>query len=151
MVCVREEPFHASYQLETAADFSTRRLLLEVEGERWSRRLEIVRDAAGRWSSPTGAAVPPLEGALDVDLTTYCITNSPPVLRHRLHEVPGSVELLVAWVTLPDAEVKAVRQRYTHVAQGRVLYESGSFRSELEFDEHGLVVDYPAYAKRVYP
>ena len=59
----------------------------------------------------------------------------------------------MAWVTLPDLRVHAVRQRYTHLARAGggavVRYQQGSFAADVEFDAEGFVADYPGLAHRV--
>ncbi|MEU1935614.1 putative glycolipid-binding domain-containing protein [Streptomyces coeruleorubidus] len=55
----------------------------------------------------------------------------------------------MAWVSVPDLAVRPSRQTYTHLAPGRVRYASGDFRSDLEMDEEGYVVEYPSLATRL--
>ena len=147
------EPYQVSYRLETTAGWVTASLAVQSWGSGWSRALELRRDDDGSWSAEPGGPLPELDGALDCDLGLCCLTNTMPVLRHRLHAHAGSVELRVAWVSVPDLTVHVQRQRYTHLARaGRgavVRYESGNFAASVEFDEDGLVVDYPGLARRV--
>jgi hypothetical protein len=42
-----------------------------------------------------------------------------------------------------------MQQRYTRLADRRYLYGSSGFAVELEVDEHGLVIDYPPYWRRL--
>ncbi|MEV8593894.1 putative glycolipid-binding domain-containing protein [Streptomyces sp. NPDC052012] len=72
-------------------------------------------------------------------------------LRHDLHRALGERRFLMAWVAVPDLDVRPSRQTYTHVAPGRVRFASGDFSSELEVDAEGLVVDYPLPARRATP
>jgi hypothetical protein len=60
-----------------------------------------------------------------------------------------SRDLMVAYIDFPDLKVSAVPQRYTRTSEDHYLYESGSFRADLSVDEHGLVLDYPGYWRRV--
>jgi hypothetical protein len=60
----------------------------------------------------------------------------------------------MAWVSVPDLAVRPSGQTYTHLGRtgdggGRVRYASGSFRSDLEVDADGLVVEYPRLARRL--
>jgi hypothetical protein len=54
---------------------------------------------------------------------------------------------------VPDLTVRPSRQTYTHLARtergARVRYAAGDYRSEVEFDPDGLVVDYPGMARRL--
>lgn len=54
-------------------------------------------------------------GAVDCDLGRSPLTNVMPVRRHRLHEAPGAVDFLMAWVSVPDLGVHRSRQRYEHL------------------------------------
>jgi uncharacterized protein len=147
------EPCTVSYRLETLDRFVTASLSVAAWGAGWSRSLELRRDADGAWSAEPGGVLPDLDGALDCDLAYCCLTNTMPVLRHRLHGRVGSVDLLVAWVSVPDLRVRASRQRYRHLARAGggavVRYESGTFAADVEFDGAGFVVDYPGLARRV--
>jgi len=105
-------------------------------------------------AAPAGP-IPWLDGALDCDLGLSPLTNSMPALRHRLLEEDGSVDLLLAWVSVPDLGVHASRQRYTALRDrpgGRLIrFESldSGFTAELAFDADGLVVDYPGIGRQL--
>jgi uncharacterized protein len=110
----------------------------------------------GAGASLALARLPRLEGALDCDLGLSPLTNSMPVLRHRLLETDGSVEFLMAWVSVPDLGAHPSRQRYTALRDlpggGRLIrYESldSTFTADLGFDRDGLVVDYPGIGRRL--
>ncbi len=147
------EPCTVSYRLETSDRFVTATLSVAAWGADWSRSLELRREADGAWSAEPGGALPDLDGAMDCDLAFCCLTNTMPVLRHRLHGRVGSVDLLVARVTVPDLRVRAARQRFTHLARAGggavVRLQSASFAADVEFDAGGFVVDYPGLARRV--
>ena len=146
------EPYWITYELETRDSFVTRRLLVTAETESVRRSLDLVHDGRGRWTAD-GEALPGVEGALDCDLGLCPLTNTMPVLRHGLHRGPGEREFLVAWVSVPGLVVRPSRQVYTHLGRtdggGHVRYASGDFRSDLEFDADGCVVDYPGLARRL--
>jgi hypothetical protein len=147
------EPCTVSYRLETTSGYVTASLRVEAWGTDWSRSLELWRDAAGAWRGSPGGALPELDGALDCDLAYCCLTNTMPVLRHRLQSRAGSVDLAVAWVSVPDLAVHVSRQRYTHLARAAggavVKFESGRYAADVEFDAAGFVTDYPGLARRV--
>jgi hypothetical protein len=142
------EPYWVSYELETAEGFVTRRLSVRVETAAQERVLDLRHDGHGTWTG-NGEPLPGVDGALDCDLGLCPLTNTMPVLRHGLHRAPGEREFLMAWVSVPDLAVRPSRQTYTHLGPGRVRYASGDFRSDLEFDEEGYVVDYPRLASRL--
>jgi hypothetical protein len=72
-----------------------------------------------------------------------------------LHARGGSVELTVAWVSVPDLGVRADGQRYNSVSAGGdrpvIRYEAvdGSFAADVSFDTDGIVLDYPGIARRL--
>ncbi|MCK8432854.1 putative glycolipid-binding domain-containing protein [Streptomyces sp. D2-8] len=142
------EPYWISYELETAEGFVTKRLTVTAEAEAGTRALDLLHDGEGGWTA-NGEPLPDVDGALDCDLGLCPLTNTMPVLRHGLHQTPGEREFLMAWVAVPSLTVRPSRQTYTHLGPGRVRYSSGDFRSDLEFDDEGYVVDYPRLATRL--
>src|SRR5262249_16645130 len=148
------EPYSLSYRLETSSGFVTTSLMVTAWGAGWSRTLDLRRRPEGAWVAQPGGDLPELGGALDCDLGYSCLTNTMPVLRHALVESGGPIDLLMAWVSVPDLRVLPVAQRYTHLARrpdgGAVVrYESGSFTADIAFDASGFVVDYPQLGRRV--
>jgi hypothetical protein len=167
-VAIGSDPcaYHLEYELSTADDFVTRRLAVRARGLGWRRALVLERSAAGDWSCTTesdgnldrpapGGDTALVAGALDCDLGLSPLTNTMPVLRHRLHASDGPLDMLMAWVAVPELTVSPSPQRYTFVRSERgmaiVRFESldSDFRSEITFDEHGLVLDYPGIARTV--
>ena len=158
--------YRLDYKLETRDHYVTSGLLVEARGAGWRRRLDLRRLFSGRWTARTSARgqvdLPPPGGdmalfkdALDCDLALSPLTNSMPVLRHGLLEGGGPVELLMAWVSVPDLRVLPSAQRYSFVRRSGdlsiVRYESSSrdFVAELSFDQHGLCLSYPAIGRAV--
>lgn len=156
----RPLPHRIEYELLTGEGFATALLVAEARGAGWRRSIELARSASGRWScraeadggpdlGEPGGEVTGLDPALDCDLGLSPLTNTMPVLRHRLLEEPGVADLVMAWVAVPQLSVEVSRQRYTHLSRGVVRYESGAFAADLSFDAHGLVSRYPGLARRV--
>jgi uncharacterized protein len=138
-----------SWRLETGEDWVTRDLHVRVDG---GGELHLRREAGGRWS------VPGLDAALDCDLGLCPFTNTMPILRHGLQtpQPPGrvDVELVMAWVSVPDLTVSASRQRYRSDGPGsggnaRVRFDSEGFSARIEVDASGFVVDYPGIGRRL--
>src|SRR6267378_2483688 len=158
--------YRLDYKLETLSDFVTSGLLVKARGDGWSRRLDLRRTKAGKWSVRAaekgflalpgpGGDVADFSDALDCDLGLSPLTNSMPVLRHDLLHGGGPLDFLMAWVSVPDLSVHASRQRYTFVGpapEGAVVrYESleSKFKATVTFDSDGLVVDYPGIGRRL--
>jgi hypothetical protein len=159
-------PYRLDYELETAGDFITSRLGIRVQGQGWSRRLELVRSPSGLWSCDAdqqgdpglpapGGDMALVEGALDCDLALSPLTNTMPVLRHGLLEGGGPVDFLMAWVSVPDLAVSPSEQRYRFIRAGgdrRIVRYEGKHRSfvgDLELDTDGFVIYYPQLAHRL--
>jgi hypothetical protein len=159
-------PYRLDYELTTAQDFVTARLAVRTSGLGWRRALFLDRSASGDWTCATeceghldrpapGGDLARVAGALDCDLGLSPLTNSMPVLRHRLHEGGGPVDVLMAWVAVPELVVSPSPQRYTFVRReprARIIrFESldSDFVAEIAFDEHGIVLDYPGIARVV--
>jgi hypothetical protein len=159
-------PYRVDYQLTTVDAYVTARLVVRTQGNAWRRALDLERAASGAWSCTTeaegdldqpapGGELAMVRGALDCDLGLSPMTNSMPVLRHRLHEGGGPIDLLMAWVSVPDLAVHPSRQRYAFVRResaARIIrFQSldSPFEAEIGFDDGGVVLDYPGIARRV--
>ncbi|MDF9810863.1 putative glycolipid-binding domain-containing protein [Streptomyces sp. SPB162] len=142
------EPYWITYELDTAEDFVTRRLLATADTASGTVELELCRALDGRWTV-NGAPAPDLDGALDCDLGLSPLTNTMPVLRHALQRRPGERDFLMAWIQVPGLVVRPNRQTYTHLGAQRVRYASGTYRADLTLDADGLVVTYPGLAQRM--
>ncbi len=159
-------PYRLDYQLTTMDAYVTTRLVVGTRGNAWRRALDLRRAASGTWSCTTeaegdldqpapGGELAMVRGALDCDLGLSPMTNSMPVLRHRLHQGGGPIDLLMAWVSVPDLAVYPSRQRYTFVRREstarivRFQTLDSPFRAEIGFDDDGVVLDYPGIARRV--
>jgi hypothetical protein len=163
------EPYRLEYSLRTASGFVTGSVVVAAYGDGWARRLELSHGGDGAWTaraSQEGAAGLPLAGgdtsgltgALDVDLGLSPLFNSMPVLRHRLHDAGGTVDFLMAWISVPDLSVHPSPQRYRHLERrdtgGRLVRfeaagEGADFVEDITFDADGLVIDYPGIGTRV--
>lgn len=163
-------PYRLDYRLDAADGWVTRRLVVDVEGSGWQRRLDLRHDGSGGWHCTTGTSgsvdlpgpggdMAKLAGALDCDLGLSPLTNLMPIRRSRLDRRAGAEDFLMAWVSVPDLAVVAAAQRYEHVSRSargsavryvdRGLFPG--FKAELELDREGLVLVYPQLARRVGP
>lgn len=167
--------YRLRWSLQTDTGWVTRRMLVEVQGDGWSRSLELSRSAFGRWTAEVdekGAPdLPPagiddltaLDNAQDVDLGLCPLTNTMPMLRLDLlgDSAPADdTKLTMAWIEVPSLRVGASEQVYTQVkpwtedrGHALVLFSStaSGFTTELPVDRHGVVLDYPGLAERTTP
>ena len=159
---VEPEPYRLQYTLDTAQGWVTARLTVDCSGSGWSRRLDLVREGDGGWHisadangeadlPPPGGEPDALAEALDCDIAFSPLTNTMPILRGRLREGGGPVDLIMAWVSVPDLHLHRSEQRYEPVDERHVRFvgEDGAFVAELELDGDGVVVRYPELAERV--
>ena len=159
-------PYRLEYRLETAGPWLTRTLRVGASGDGWARSLLLTSDLEGAWTCEAtaqgqaelpaaGGSVAALTGARDCDLGFSPLTNTMPVRRHRLHREAGAVELVVAWVSVPDLHVHASVQRYEHLrttpAGAVVRFSSDDVVADLLLDADGFVAGYPGLARRVSP
>ena len=108
----------------------------------------LVADGHGHWTVD-GVAAPHLDGLLDVDLEASACTNTLPI--HRLALPEGEVVAASAvYVRALDLSVTRLEQTYRRRGDRTFDYESGggAFRAVLEYDEAGLIIDYPGIAVR---
>ena len=91
---------------------------------------------------------PDLAGCIDVDLEFSPSTNTLPIRRLDL-PVGASAAVRAAWVRFSSLAVEFLDQTYTRLAKHTYRYQSGTFEAELEFDDDGLVIDYPGIWRRV--
>src|SRR5262249_51220848 len=109
-------PCSLSYVLETDAHAATTLLRVMLRTTSAERKLEL-RRAENGWTVNSEPRMD-LGGALDCDLACSPLTNTMPIIRHRLHVEAGDESFTMAFVRLPSLAVLAVPQRYQHLAIG---------------------------------
>jgi len=155
------------YRLETGPGWVTRELNVRSRGDGWWRSLVLRHPADDEWSADWAgqglgslpSELPDLDGALDCDLGLCPLTNTMPILRHDLVGAShrgnaDSHDLVMAWVSVPDLTVRRAEQRYTvsdpvDEVGALVVFASEGFRTTIEADADGLVVNYPGLGRRV--
>ena len=150
----RPRPYWVAYELETDEAYATRRMWVETRTDEGTTTLDL-RRADGRWTV-NGAPRPDLDAALDCDLAACPLTNTMPILRHRLHEGPGDRSLVMAFIQVPGLRVIRSDQRYRHLyrlpdGSAIVRYRSGGFEDDLTIDPDGFVLNYPKLGRRLEP
>jgi hypothetical protein len=162
--------YRLDYELKTGSEFVIARLAVTARGDGWMRSLDLRRAASGIWDETWKEAgvcralelrgatnLEGLAGALDVDLGLSPLLNTPPVLRHGLLRGGGSVDFVMAWVSVPDLAVYRSPQRYSFVhaiddERSVVRFESladDGFKADITYDRDGLVLDYPGIGTRI--
>lgn len=117
--------------------------------------LELRADGKGHWHTAKGAALPPLDGCIDVDISVTPFTNTLPIRRLNLSR-DQSAQMTVAYIVVPELEVKPIQQRYTCLSRtpdgGLYRYENLTrpYQANLVVDEDGLVIDYPNVWRRAW-
>jgi len=146
-------PFRLHYRLSWDAQWCLRDAALSLIGGEGvaARTMGLATDGQGHWTDDRGAALPALEGCLDIDIWPTPFTNSFPIRRVSL-AVGERREFRMAWVDGTALTVRPQAQAYTRLDERRYRFESldgSGFTADLEVDEHGLVVDYPGLFRRV--
>jgi uncharacterized protein len=90
-----------------------------------------------------------LDGLDFFDLGSSPLFNSLPVLRDRLLDGGDARDYTMRWVSVPELEVDDSPQRYEPVGAGLIRFTSGSFATDIRFDEDGFVSRYDGLAERL--
>lgn len=150
----RPGAYWLAYELETDVDYVTRRMSVEARSDGGTTTLDLRREA-DHWTV-NGEPRPDLDAALDCDLAGCPLTNTMPILRHRLNEGPGDRTLAMAFIQVPGLRVIRTEQRYRHLyrlpnGSAVVRYRSSGFEDDLTVDRDGFVLDYPKLGRRLEP
>jgi uncharacterized protein len=149
LIGVSPDPYRLDYSLRTGPEFVTETLELSLLRGGALKRLLLKRAANGSWTADD-RPLPDVAGALDCDLGLSPLTNTMPLLRQRLLDRGAEPhDFVMAWVAVPDLTVHRGEQRYEPIDGHHARYVDGTFTSELELDDDGLVVHYPELAERV--
>lgn len=141
-----------NYVVALDGDWVTRKAVVSARSRSGSHELTVEADGNGGWRID-GVTAPHLDGCLDVDLEASALTNAFPV--HRLGlEVGQAADAPAAYVRAVDLTVERLEQRYVRLEDDghgeRYHYTAPrfEFECELEYDESGLVLEYPGIATR---
>jgi hypothetical protein len=143
-----QESFTVGYTIFCDASWRVRRF--EIDSTEKKERLRLESDGLGRWSN-NSIAIAELSGAIDIDITATPFTNTLPIRRLKLKE-NRTEDISVVYITVPELNVSAERQRYTClIPNRRYRFEQldTGFVREIETDENGLVLVYPGLFKRI--
>jgi hypothetical protein len=136
-------PARLAYQVASDASWITRQGL--VSGWLGARAIDltIARTPEGLWTL-NGAAVPGLEGCLDLDLAFTPATNLLPIRRLALAQGQAA-DAPAAWLDLTAGVLQALPQRYERRAETTYWYEAPSvqYSGLLEVTPTGFIRRYP--------
>jgi uncharacterized protein len=143
------EAAEARYEIFCDSSFSTKAAQVWLRTQGGERTLEINVDN-GRWHE-NGRESPRVRGALDIDLGWSPCTNTLPIRRLGLKLGQSSGEVIAAWVRFPELVLEPLPQEYFRISESRYRYSSrgGAFTAELLVDEHGMVMNYERFWRRV--
>jgi hypothetical protein len=143
-----QESFTVGYTIFCDASWRVRRF--EIDSAERKKKIGLESDGLGRWSN-NSIAIAELSGAIDIDITATPFTNTLPIRRLKLKE-NRTEDISVVYITVPELNVSAERQRYTClIPNRRYRFEQldTGFVREIETDENGLVLVYPGVFKRI--
>lgn len=141
------------YSLGVDPNWLTRTARISGTSRSGNHTRSLQSDGTGGWLID-GSSAPHLDGCLDVDLESSALTNAFPV--HRLGlRVGDEADAPAAYVRALDLRVERLDQRYRRLedADGRQRYHymapAFNFECELNYDDAGLLLEYPGIAIRV--
>ena len=149
-------PFRAHYKIRCDLSWRAQHVEINLLADD-SEEIIMHADGRGHWADASGDRIPFLDGCLDVDISASPFTNTMAI--QRLGLKPGETAAIpVAYIAVPDMEVKSGSQRYAclelGVAGGLYKYlDEGlfpGFSAELRVDPEGLVIDYPGLFRRIW-
>jgi hypothetical protein len=153
-------PYRLNYRIKIESNWQARKVTFEASTADGTITRLLRTDGIGHWRDENSAMLTELNGCLDIDIQATPFTNLLPI--RRLKQKAGQQnEIGVVYIEVPSLLISAKRQRYTCLdplrqtagIAGRYLYEGpiGEFKAELPVEADGMVTDYPALFRRVYP
>ncbi|MFE1593290.1 putative glycolipid-binding domain-containing protein [Nocardia sp. NPDC058705] len=145
------EVWAIDYRLRLDGSWHTRSAHIVGRYPAGRRAVTLQSDGLGRWQVD-GTPAPELDGCLDIDLEASAFTNALPV--HRLGLAVGdAADAPAVYVRAADLAAARLPQHYRRVVDGtgqRYDYRAPDFdfRATLDYDESGLIIDYPGLATR---
>jgi uncharacterized protein len=143
-----------SYAIMLDATWTTRTAQITGRSASGVRHVRLEADGLGGWRVD-GEVASHLDGCLDVDLESSALTNALPV--HRMGLRAGArASAPAAYVRALDLRVERLEQDYARPADQRdnQCYDYTApvfdFACRLNYDESGLVLEYPGIAVRAF-
>jgi hypothetical protein len=144
------ESWIVNYAIRLDPSWRTRSARISRRSRGSSVTTVLRADGGGAWEVD-GLPAPQLQGCLDVDLEASAMTNTFPL--HRLHLGDAQHRSAPAvFVPAVGRRVQRLEQSYSRISQREYDYSAPAFDffCRLAFDRHGLIVEYPGIATRVY-
>jgi uncharacterized protein len=133
-----------AYVVDCERDWRTRHAVVTGSIGESPIRFEFTTNGQGHWTL-NGAALPLVEGALDIDLGFTPATNLLPIRRLAL-AVGERASVRTVWVRFPELRIEALEQSYAREADCVFRYEAWvdgeQFEARLTTDEFGRVLLY---------
>ncbi len=136
--------YRVEYTVETNKLCETTFVEIKCQHNNIIQHYKFYGDGKGNWTDK-GKPLDDFTGCIDVDIPLTPFTNTLPIKRLILPE-GETKEINVIYFDLLDESIKAVRQRYTHLANNAYQYQNvpNDFEATIQVDDSGYVVDYPA-------
>jgi hypothetical protein len=135
---------HLMYTIDCERDWRTRGSLVTGSVAGASIRFDFAADPEGHWTL-NGAALPSVEGALDIDLGFSPATNLLPIRRLDL-AVGQRAHVRAVWLRFPELRVEALEQWYqreaARVFRYDALIDGERFQARLDTDDFGCILIY---------
>jgi uncharacterized protein len=147
LLALNDTPMHMRYHIACDDTWQTRAVEISSRDGTEDRTLRLTVDAEQRWWIDSSERAD-LRGCVDVDLTVTPATNTLPIRRLSL-SIGAEAEIAAAWLNFPDLTITRSVQHYTRLTAQRYRYESGTYRTEIDVDDFGLVTHYPDGWERV--
>ena len=136
--------YKVEYTIRTNQDWVT--LFCEIDSQHSDRIEHILleSDGKGNWLMD-GKEVKQFRGCIDVDIPLTPFTNTLPInrliLEHGVEE-----QIAVIYIDVLGGQIRPVSQKYLRRADKIYHYENvpNDFEADIEVDEMGFVVHYPA-------
>jgi len=141
---VDDNAFAARYDIHCDASWHVNKVEIAEIGS--DLTTQLTSDGIASWVDRSGAVMPQLGGAIDIDISITPFTNTLAIRRLNLR-TGQSEKIIAVYIRVPGLSITTDRQRYTCLETGRrYRYESldSDFTREIEIDVNGLVVIIPA-------
>ena len=139
-----EKIYKVEYQIKTNAHWETIFFKIIGRHSNQTQTISYESDGKGNWTN-AGQPLTRLAGCIDIDISLTPFTNTLPIRRLQLK--PGETrEIQVLYCNLLELQLIPVRQKYTCVSATEYHYENvpNNFEANIQVDDSGFVVDYPA-------